>query len=128
MEQKAAKIVSSSILGMDFETIVVNGKYYVVYPPTIYKIAGAAYCLTDLDDASSVKELLQSLKNIGCAARALSYLIKGDDSLYEELAQGPLDEIVKALETCYSLISVENFLKLSILAKNVANLTAKQRQ
>lgn len=35
MKKKAAKIVNSAILGMDFRTVVVAGKAYVIKPPTI---------------------------------------------------------------------------------------------
>lgn len=128
MEQNATKIVSSAILGMDFKVVIVNGKSYVITPPTIKKIAGAAYWLSDIKDGNSIRELLASINNIDFLAHALSWFIQGNDNLYEELSQGTFDEIVDGLDTAYSLLSVKNFLKLSVLAKNVANLTAKQRQ
>ena len=43
--EKASKIVSAAVLGKDFETVFVNGKAYVIHPPTIHKIAGAGYYL-----------------------------------------------------------------------------------
>lgn len=60
-------------------------------------------------------------------AHALSWFVKGDDSLFEELRKGTFDETVQGLEVALSLISAENFYKLSVLAKNVQNLTAKQK-
>ena len=104
MEQNAAKIVSSAILGMDFKVVIVNGKSYIVTPPTIKKIAGAAYWLSDVKDGKNIKELLASINNVEPLAHALSWFIQG------------------------SLLSTKNFLRLSVLAKNVASLTAKQRQ
>lgn len=71
--------------------------------------------------------MLRSLKDVGDASRALSFFIQGDESLYEELSQGTIDEVVEALAIGISMISVENFCKLSALAKNVALLTAKQK-
>lgn len=124
---KASKIVNSSILGKDFETVVVNGKAYVVKPPTIHKIAGAGCYLSDLDECNTVMDMLRSLKDIDAASHALSFFIQGDESLHEELSQGTLDEVVKALAIAISMISAENFWKLSALAKNVAILTAKQK-
>lgn len=124
---KAEKIVSSAILGMDFRTVLINNKTYVILPPTIKKIAGAGYYLSDIKDAESVREVLLALSTES-AAHALSWLIGGNDDLFEELKEGTFDEIVSALELGYSLISTENFLKLSSLARNVANLIAKQRQ
>lgn len=128
MEQNAAKIVSSAILGMDFKVVIVNGKSYIVTPPTIKKIAGAAYWLSDVKDGKDIKELLVSINNVEPLAHALSWFIQGNDSLFEELSNGTLDEVIDGLESAYSLLSTKNFLRLSVLAKNVASLTAKQRQ
>lgn len=128
MEQNAAKIVSSAILGMDFRVVIVNGKSYIVTPPTIKKIAGAAYWLSDVKDGKNIKELLVSINNVEPLAHALSWFIQGNDSLFEELSNGTLDEVIDGLESAYSLLSTKNFLRLSVLAKNVAGLTAKQRQ
>lgn len=123
----ASKIVSSAIIGMDFKPIVVNGKSYVIMPPTIHKIAGAGYYLSDMNDGETVKDAILALGNIGSAAHALSWLIQGDDGLYEELSKGTFDEVVDGLCDAYSLISVENFFRLSALARNVRSLAAKQR-
>lgn len=128
MEQNAAKIVSSAILGMDFRVVIVNGKSYIVTPPTIKKIAGAAYWLSDVKDGKDMRELLASINNVEPLAHALSWFIQGSDSLFEELSNGTLDEVIDGLESAYSLLSTKNFLRLSVLAKNVAGLTAKQRQ
>ena len=128
MEQNAAKIVSSAILGMDFKVVIVNGKSYIVTPPTIKKIAGAAYWLSDVKDGKDMRELLASINNVDPLAHALSWFIQGNDSLFEELSNGTLDEVIDGLESAYSLLSTKNFLRLSVLAKNVASLTAKQRQ
>ncbi|WP_291603340.1 hypothetical protein [Bacteroides sp.] len=128
MEKNASKIINAAVLGKDFETVFVNGKVYVIYPPTIHKIAGAGYYLCDLKEAVTVMDMLRSLKDVEMASRALSWLIQGDENLCEELSAGTFDEVVEALATGLSMVSAENFYKLSVLAKNVALLTAKQRQ
>lgn len=128
MEHNAAKIVSSAILGMDFKVVIVNGKSYIITPPTIKKIAGAAYWLSDVKEGKNVRELLASINNVEPLAHALSWFIQGNDSLFNELSSGTLDEVVDGLDAAYSLISTKSFLMLSALAKNVASLTAKQRQ
>ena len=122
----AAKIVNAAVLGKDFETVIVNGKAYVINPPTIHKMAGAGYYLSDLKGAT-VMDMLRSLKDVKQASLALSWLIKGDESLSDELARGEFDEVVEALAVGLSMVSTENFYKLSVLAKNVATLTAKER-
>lgn len=126
--EKASKIVNAAVLGKDFETVFVNGNAYVINPPTIHKIAGVGYYLSDLEEGNTILDMLRSLKDIGAASRALSWLIKGDESLSEELSKGTFDEVVEALSVGFSMISAENFYKLSVLAKNVALLTAKQKQ
>lgn len=123
----AAKIVNSSIIGSDFKTIVVNNKSYVISPPTIHRIAGAGYYLANFPECNTLHDILVSLKDMDNAAHALSWFIKGNDSLFDELLKGTFNEIVEGLEIAFSLISAENFYKLSILAKNVQNLTAKQK-
>lgn len=128
MEKNASKIINAAVLGKDFETVFVNGKVYVIYPPTIHKIAGAGYYLCDLKEAVTVMDMLRSLKDVEMASRALSWLIQGDENLCEELSAGTFDEVVEALATGLSMVSAENFYKLSVLAKNVALLAAKQKQ
>jgi hypothetical protein len=127
MEQNAAKIVTSAILDMDFKTVVVAGNAYIIMPPTMKKLAGAGYWLSGIK-GDTIKEVFLSKDNIEAFSHALSWLIQGDESLFEELLNGTDKELSDALEEAYSLISTENFSKLLALAKNVANLTAKPKQ
>lgn len=121
-------MINSAILGMDFKTIVVAGKVYIVMPPTIKRLSGAGYWLSDVDKGDGIKDILLSLNDSMKLAKALSWFIQGDESLAEELSGGTLEELADGLETAYSLLSVKDFLRLSALAKNVASLTARQRQ
>ena len=125
--KSAAKIVSAAILGLDGETVVVAGRAYHIMPPTIKKIAQAAFYLSDMQEADTLKGLFLSVGNPLPLCNALSCMIKGDESLCSELMEGTMEEVTDALEVAYSLASVENFWKLSALARNVASLTAKQR-
>ena len=126
MEQNAAKIVSSAILGLDVETVIVAGKMYVIMPPTMRKLIGAAYWLSGIE-GDSIKDAIFSATNIEALCHALSWMIQGNENLAEELLDGTDSEIKEALDKAYSLISAENFTGLLALAKNVAKLTAKQR-
>ena len=125
--KSAAKVVSAAILGLDGETVIVAGKAYHILPPTIRKIAQAAFYLSDMQEADTLKGLLLSIGNPLPMCKALSCMIRGDESLCDDLMDGTMDEVADALEVAYSLASVENFWKLSALARNVASLTAKQR-
>lgn len=125
MEKNATKIVAGAIIGLDFKVVVVNGKAYAIHPPTIAKIAGAASCLSDIEGGETLQDILMSLTSIESATKALSWLIAGNESLSEELAQGTLEEVVSALEQGLMLISAENFIKLSLLARSVQKVIAK---
>ena len=124
---KAANIVGSSIIGTDFKTVVIKGKAYTIYPPTIKKIAGASCYLSKIEEGNTLKDMFINLGNLEAVSYALSWFIQGDDSLSKELSNGSIDELADALEMAYSLISAEHFFKLSALARNVALLTAKQK-
>lgn len=122
-----SKVVSASIVGADFVNVMVNNKVYSIFPPTIHKLAGAGLYLSDFGDEQTFRDVIKSINNSDKLAHALSWLIKGDDSLFSELERGTFDELVDAVSQAYSLISVENFTKLSALAKNVAMLIANQK-
>ena len=122
-----AKIISESIIGMDFRTVIVGSKSYTVYTPTIHKLAGAISHLSNIQDAESLREVLLSLGDSTAYSKALSWLIAGDESLNEELSQGILDEVVDALDETLSMIDSKVFLKAVSLAKNVSLLAAKPR-
>lgn len=124
---KGSKIVSASIIGADFVNVMVNGKCYTVFPPTIHKLAGAGMYLSDFGDEQSVRDVIKSVNNSDSLAHALSWLLIDNDSLFEELSQGTFDELVDAIDEAYSLISVESFTKLSALARNVSGLIANQK-
>ena len=126
-KKKASKLVSAAILGLDGETVIIAGRAYHILPPTIRRIAQAAYYLSDMKEANTMYELFSSFGDMKPLCSALSCLIRGDESLADELMDGTLEETVEALEIAYSLASVENFYRLSALARNVASLTAKQR-
>ncbi len=127
MTQNAAKLISGAILGFDNAMVSVAGKRYLIPPPTIYRIAGAAYYLSDIKEGETLVEILNTINNSTTLAKALSWFIAGNTSLYKALCKGTIDEIVNAIEVAYSLISIESFIKLSTLARSVAGLTAKQK-
>lgn len=133
---EASKIISSAIIGYDVEIVVVAGKRYVIQPPTIHKMSGAIFHLSDVelknaDSLGTVKSFMEfiiSLKDsIEQCTKALSWLVKGDDSIYEELSHGAPDEIVEGLIAGFSMIDESVFLKAATLAKNVAKMAANPK-
>lgn len=123
----AAKEVGAAIAQLDFITVVIGGKAYTIYPPTINKLAGAGYYLSGAKDGDSIKDVILSLGDAKLWAHALSWLINGNDSLFDTFSKADANEVIEALIESLSLISAENFLKLLALMKNVAKLTAKPK-
>lgn len=126
-KNNGAKLVADAILGIDVRTCIIGGKVYVIHPPTIKKLAGATHYLADIANAESVHDVLCKQVNIEALAHAFSWLVRGDNSIYEELLGGTFDELVEGIETAYTLLSPQGFLKLSHLTKNVAMMTAQPK-
>lgn len=121
-------MISRALLGVDETAVSVGGKVYVIKPPTIRVLAGAGmYLTTRIKGSFDLSEVLGELKDSTNLAKALSWFIKGDESLTEELSKGTFVEVVNALEKAYSLISIENFCRLSVLKKSVSRMIAKQK-
>ena len=125
-EKNAARLVSSAILGIDGETIIIADKAYFIKPPTIRKIAGAANVLS-LFGGSDVKDSLSIMSDLGRECEELSWFITGDNSLSEELSHGTLGEVVDGLETAIGLLSIRDFQRLSTLSSSVQRLTANPK-
>lgn len=126
---KASKLISSAIIGADYTIVYVNGKAYPIYPPTIKKLAGAIHCISDLelDDKGTIKEMLLSAKDCKAYTQSLSWIVKGDLSLSEELQEGTFEEVVDALSTAFDLVGVNPFLKAASLTRNASLLAASPR-
>lgn len=125
-EKNAARLVSSAILGIDGETIIIADKAYFIKPPTIRKIAGAANVLSGFG-GKDAKDTLTMIRDAGKACEALSWLITGDDSLTGELSLGTLEEVVRGLETAIGLLSIKDFQTLSTLSRSVQRLAANPK-
>lgn len=124
---KAAKLISTALIGADFVNVLVNGKMYNIFPPTIERLVGATTYLTDFADQNSFSDIINSIKDSDKLAKILSWLIKGDESLWTVLRKGTFDELVDGIVAGFSLIDMENFMKLSILSRNVSMLIAKAK-
>ena len=124
----AGIVVNEALLGKDFKTVVVAGKAYTIKPPTICRISEAALCLSDVPgEVKTVEGFIHAQREIRNVAKALSWFIMGDESLAGELAKGTIEELGEALDEAYSLMSVKNFSTLLDSAKNIVNLTARQK-
>lgn len=126
-KKDGAMMIASAIIGLDYKTVIVNDKSYIIEPPTIAKIAGASYWLCDYGEGTTLRDILKCLSKAENLAKALSWLIQENDELSEELAKGSLTEIVDGIEAGFSMIEATNFMRLSALQKSVRLLVAKPK-
>ena len=122
-------MISSAILGVDCETVMVAGKVYVIHPPTIERRAGAMLHLSSLEASGkdTMADVMAGMKDIGEAAKGLSWFIAGDESLSAELSRGTVDEVVLGLVKSLNMVSAQNFTMLSALVRNVLRLIARPK-
>lgn len=113
------------MLGLDGETIIVGGKVYYVEPPSIKKIVGCGYYLSDYGGEESLGDYLRKIKDLGSICKALSWLVVGNESKADDLMEGTMDEVISGIEVGMSLIGTANFPRLSVLSKSVQELIAK---
>lgn len=122
------KLVSAAVLGYDAEVVLINGKRYIITPPTIRKILGAGYYLSDVANAETLKDIITDTKNIESIPCALSCLICGDTRLADELKDGTISELTEATCKAFELCDLGGFITLSLLGKNVRKMIANTRQ
>lgn len=120
-------MIGGAISGLDYRYIFVNNKRYKLHPPTIHKLAGAGKYLSQMREAENLYDMIASLQDLPKACKALSWFLVGNESLYKELSDGMLDEILLGLTEALNMVDARNFLLLSGLMKSVKNLIAKQR-
>ncbi|MCD8265574.1 MAG: hypothetical protein LUC33_00320, partial [Prevotellaceae bacterium] len=121
-------IVSEALLGLDFRNVVVAGRVYQIDPPTVRRLAGAALRLSGVAETPTIKDFVFSSERLESVAKALSWLVCGSEQEWRELSRGTPEELADALETAYTLVSPRPFMRLSTLARSVAELTARQRR
>ena len=125
--EKGAKLVSSAMLGLDGETIMVGGKVYLMMPPTIKKIAQGGYYLSSFGDERNISDVYRSLHEMGNLTKALSCFISGDVGLNDALMEGTMEEVIEGIEMALKLIGTENFPRLSLLSRNVQRVIANTK-
>lgn len=128
-ENKAAKSVASSIVGSDIEVVIVGGKTYVIKAPTIKRIAGAVDALTaiDMKEAPTLREMLFSMRDAEAYAKALSWLVNGNDSLVPRLSKAPVEEVIEAVITGLNMTG-QSFMRAVGLLRSARSLAARNPQ
>lgn len=126
---QAAKIVSDSLLGVDFKNVVIGDVVYTIKPPTIKIICRAIRHFSTVDmkgeniveAMKEIPELTEGLLN------GLSCFICGNEKLAKALENGTFEEVKDALEVCFSMMDISAFQCVSSM-KNVSMLAARPKQ
>lgn len=121
----AVEMISSALLGIDQEAVFIGGKVYHIYPPTIRRLVGAVRYLKG-GEGETIKAVVLSMDMEG-VVKALSWLIRGDESLYDTFLDAPAGEVMEGLVKGLSLVDPGNFMRLSALQRSVRSLIAKPR-
>lgn len=126
---QAAKIVSDSLLGLDFKNVVIGDVVYTIKPPTIKIICRAMRHFSTVDmkgeniveAMKEIPELTEGLLN------GLSCFICGNEKLAKALENGTFEEVKDALEVCFSMMDISAFQCVSSM-RNVSMLAARPKQ
>lgn len=126
---QAAKIVSDSLLGLDFENVEVGGVMYTIKPPTIKVICQAIRYFSTVEmSGNTIVEAINSIPNITDGLlKGLSCFICGNESMAKALENGTFEEMKNALEVCFSMMDTSAFQCVSSM-KNVSMLAARPKQ
>lgn len=126
---QAAKIVSDSLLGLDFENVEIGGIVYTIKPPTIKMICRAIrhFSTVDMKGENIVEAVKQIPEVTDGLLNGLSCFICGNEDMAKVLENGTFEEVKDALEVCFSMMDVSAFQCVSSM-KNVSMLAARPKQ
>jgi hypothetical protein len=79
----------------------------------------------DFSNADTIQGLLMGAKDSEKLSEALSWFIKGDNSLKDELSKGTFTEVVDALGKAIELTSPQVFLKAATLTRSAMKMAAR---
>ena len=130
MKKDAAELVSSALIGNDYRTVVLGEHSYVIPSPTIKRLSGAAYYISQIKinkKDSSVLDVLMAAKDFTNMSLALSYFVNGDESLRDTFNECKYEEVVRAVNVAFSMIDIQDFQIAVSLIKCAGGLIARQR-
>lgn len=138
MVNQAAGLVSGAIGDGVFKTVVLGGRAYTVYAPTIYvigKMLGVLGCV-DLEGVQTKPEVVRVIPEQGrWIAMAVAVAITGDVRLarvrawrlHRRLLHVTPKELFEAFREVVGLIQAQDFFDCATLAREVANQMAKRK-
>jgi hypothetical protein len=135
---EAAKIISESLSGTNFKTVLLAGKAYTIYPPTIKIISRALGPLSQIEMNEKQNELSvigEIPSNAPHIIKSISAFIIGDVKnwrwkayrLGKQLEKATPSELNEALKAAVGLIQGQDFFDCAALAQNVVKMAASQK-
>lgn len=126
---QAAKIVSDSLLGLDFKNVEIGGMIFTIKPPTIKVICQAIRYFSTVDmSGTTIVEAINNIPNVSDGLlKGLSCFICGNENMVKVLEGGTFEEVKDALEVCFSMVDTSAFQCVSSM-KNVSMLAAIPKQ
>lgn len=140
---EAAKLVSDSLTGNDFQTVFIAGKAYIIHPPTAKIMARGLGIWADFDfdekDQTNLTVIGQMPQNIDCLLKGLAMFVAGDVQGYERKARrlykqwrkgtpsADLKEVIDAAKITLNLIPASDFFAFALSLKSALKMIAKAR-
>lgn len=135
---KAAELVSDSVLGNSFVTVVLAGKPYTVYPPAIKVVCRAisSFSKIGVDGEYTKLSIIGEIpENAPHIIKGLAALIVGDVKFWrwkarrikKVLESSTLQELKEATESIISLIGGDDFFAVAACLKSVIGMAAKAK-
>lgn len=140
MKNEASQLITDSLLGLDFKTVILGGKGYSIHPPTIKVICRGLGAWSKIDFNSDEEQtkanvIAQIRKCHRSIIDGLASFIVGNSKLWKwraykiskELENCTSEELNIACRTAVDLIGAEHFFACATLCKNVTKMVAKQK-
>ena len=137
MEQEQEKeiMVGSDFLqlegtGMTAQAVTIGGKNYAIHAPSILCLQKVGECLAlmatvEMND-KTLDEGIRMMTDKNTLALAVSYILKGDDSLKDKLASEATEELQEVI-IIYHGMTIKAMKLLKSLATSIGKLIAKQK-
>ena len=135
---KAAKLVSNSLLDQQFVTKHIAGKTYTIYPPTIRVLCRAIsqFSLIGMDGTYNRLDVLAEMpQNVPYILRGLAYLIVGEKPfgryrsfvVAHRLSKATLEELRECVDAILPLLGGDDFFACAASLKSIAKVAAQEK-
>lgn len=136
---EAAKLVTGSLLGIDFKTVLIGSKAYTIYPPTLKIISRTVNAWSDItleEKGQTSHSVIASIpSNYMPIIKGLSYLIVGKAFFWKwkalviqhRLEHCLPEELYEAVKTGVDLMGKEAFFQSAVLCKSVTKMAANPK-